>query len=480
MAETLSPDLCIIGAGPAGLAAAEAARALDASVVLVERDTIGGGGLHAGAIASKALNAAARQAENLRMAERFGVAADHPRVHFGRVRDGIAEVVRSVSPGQSAERFKALGVQIVSGPARFIDARTLDVAETVIKPRRFILATGSRAALPAIPGLDTVPYFTTETIFANEHRLKHLLVLGADAVALEIAQSYRRLGCDVTIVSRHRPLADHDPELADVALRRVGDDGVVIRSGFEVASVQNGAGEILVRLQPGQGEDGGGEELAVSHLLVAGGRAADLDGLDLGKARIGTTAGGNALQMKPNLKTTNRRVYAVGDATGGPPYANIAVRQAQEAVVHALLGVPMRPSGAVARAVFTDPEIAEVGISEAVARKRFKTKFVVVRASFAENGRAQAERTPYGVAKLVCDSRGTILGAGLVGPGAGELIALFALAVSAKLPVSALGRFVAPYPTLSGIAAQLVAQFNHSREPGPLLRRRMALLRRLP
>lgn len=477
MAETLTPDLCIVGAGPGGLAAATAARALDASVVLVERHRLGGNGLHAGSVAAKALGTIARQAEMMRNGARLGIAAEDLRVHFGRIRDGIAEVIEKVAPEHSSERLTALGVQVLTEAASFADPRTLKAGETLVRARRFILATGGRPKLPAITGLDTVPYFTTDTIFTNLRRPAHLLVLGGDAVALEIAQAYRRLGSEVTLVHPGSMLADHDAELAEVVLRRLRDEGLIIRPETTISMVSGDESKISAELVEGEGDGAVKTTLEVSHLLIAAGRAPDLDGLDLENARIARSPEGD-LVLKGGFRTGNRRVFAIGEAAGAMSAA-AAMQGARRAVDAALLGQVRERAQPPARAVFTDPEIAEAGITEAEVRNS-KAGFTVFRAAFAENHRALAEHTTYGVAKLVCDKRGTILGAGLVGPGAAELISLFALAIAQKLPVSALGSFVAPYPTLSGIVEQLVAESERSREPGPVLRRRMAVVRRLP
>lgn len=478
MAEILTPDLCVIGAGAGGLAVAAAARGYGASVVLVERGRMGGDNLNTASVPSKAMTAAGFHAHAMRSGAAFGIAGEAPRINSRKLHDYVQQVVAGLAPDVSAGRLAALGARIVRAEARFADPRTLVAGDVLVRARRFVIATGARSLLPPIPGLLGVPYFTTETIFDNTRKLTHLVIIGGGPQGLELAQAYNRLGTQVSVVEPGRPLPGSDPELAEIALRRMQEEGVDIRSGTEVTLIQARSQGIGVVIRSGERE----QVLDASHILVAVGRAPDLDSLDLGKARIRRSRLDPArLELGPGLKTTNRRVYAVGDAAGGPQAAHLADYQARIVVRSALFGLPLRHRPElVATVTYTDPEIAEVGLTEAAARQSRKDDFIVTRWSFAHNDRARALNQGFGVAKLITDRSGRILGAGIAGAAAGELIALFSLAIAHGLAARHLAELVAPYPTLAEIARRLGLEAQRRHAPDPVLARLLALNRLLP
>jgi len=479
MADRLKPDLCIIGAGSGGLAAAAAARAHGASVVLVERARMGGDSLNAGSVPSKALIASAHVAGIMRNAARLGIANDEPRVSFRGVAEHVQSVIESIEPRDSLDRLTALGVEVIAAEGRFVDANTLQAGDTLIRARRFVIATGSQPAVPQIAGLEDVPYFTSESIFEHASKLTHLVVIGGGPVGIELAQAYRRLGSQVTVVEAARVLSRSDPELAAVALRQLHEEGIDIRQEWRVVDVvarSQGIGVDII------GPDGQEQSLDASHILVACGRRANLESLDLDKARIRRDpVHPGKLLVKQNLKTTNRRVYAVGDAAGGLHHSHAAAYQGELVVRNALFGLPVGNDNAlVPRVVFTDPEIAETGLTEPQARARLKGNYKVVRWSFAENERARTLRQTQGFAKMITDRSGRIVGAGIVGPQAGELIALFSFAIANRLSARHLKAFIAPYPTLAEIAKRLGIEYFRDTPPNPWLQRLLAVNRLLP
>lgn len=477
MADISTPDLCIIGGGAAGLAAAEAARARGASVVLIERDALGGAGLYSGGAAARALSASAARAHAMRNSAPFGVADAEAKVSMRQVHDHVLSVIDKLSPEASAERLAALGVDVIAAEAAFADQRTLAAGDRLIRAKTFIIATGGSTQVPAIEGLDAVPFFTAETIFENTRKLSHLVIVGEGHAALEIAQSYKRLGSDVTVLSPGAALPDADPELADIALRKLREEGVAIieHAGISVQPRSQGIG-VLVRI--GERED----RLDASHILVCGKRLPNLDALALETARIRRDkVDATRLELTSTLRTSNSRVFAIGDAAGGPQYGHVALHQARLVVGHALSGLSGEfDAQAMPIVAFTDPQIAEVGLTEQQAKARLKTRYRVLRATFAESHRARAERRAYGSAKLVVAPDGRILGAGVVGDGAGELVALFALAITRKLSARDLAAFVAPYPTLAEIATRLGEAFVADEKPSPWQQRRLAFKRLLP
>jgi len=480
MAEFSTPDICVIGAGAGGLAVAAGARAAGASVVLIEKRAVGEDAPNSSSLAARALAAAARRASYLRTAAPFGIANDEPKINARGVFDHVHAVVEGVAADVTVERLTAQGIELITTGARFVDRKTVAAGDRLIRANNFVLATGSKPAIPQIPGLDGVPYFTSATIFDNPRKLTHLVIIGGGSVGIELAQAFCRLGSDVTVVDIATPLADRDPELVEIALRRLVDEGVVIRPNTTVTGVQMRSLGIGVSIKSG---DGAEEVLDASHILVATGRIPNLDGLELLKGGVQwyQKNGAPHLLLRRNLRTTNRRVYAIGDVAGGEQYAQTAIHQARLVVRSALYGLPVRnDTRQVPSAIFTDPELAEIGLTEPEARRRRGDGYRVLRYSFVENDRARVERQSYGTVKLVTGPSGKLLGAGIVGTGAAEMISLFALAISQGMSVSHFRDFVAPYPTLTEIAQNLADEAARDTAAGPVQRQLMALRRRLP
>jgi pyruvate/2-oxoglutarate dehydrogenase complex dihydrolipoamide dehydrogenase (E3) component len=472
----LTPDLCVIGAGASGLAVAQAARRLGASVVIVERGDTGGMSLKSGALALRALTAAADTAWAARSGAPFGVFGEPAKVSFRKVHDHIAEIIGRGITEVAPAKLAAEGIELVKGVGSFADAKTLKVGEVAIKARRFIIATGARPVQPDIPGLLAVPYFTTETIFDNTRKLTHLVVIGAGPMGLELALAYRRLGCDVTLVERGRALSQADPELAEIALRRLREEGITLLEESAIVAIQarsQGIG-VVIRNQDDPGT------LDASHILVSTARAAALGDLNLDAARIRRSkSDAGALSLSASLRTTNPKVWAVGEAAGHAPSPHLAQIEADLVVRAALLGLQSRyEPAAIPRLTLTDPPIAEIGLTEPMARGRFRTGFTVLRASYAENDMARAGREGMGVVKLIVANGGHILGAGIVGAGAAELAALFALAIEQRIPAGKLADLAAPYPSYADLARQLGAAAAGA-TPRSALEKRLLALNRL-
>jgi pyruvate/2-oxoglutarate dehydrogenase complex dihydrolipoamide dehydrogenase (E3) component len=474
MSEVVTPDICVVGAGAAGLTVAAAAAAFGVPVTLVEKSRMGGDCLNTGCVPSKALIAAARHVRAAREAVDFGVSIGGVEVDFPAVMGHVRDVISAVEPNDSAERFTGLGVTVIRGPARFRDKRTVLVGATEISARRFVVATGSRPAVPAIPGLEGVGYLTSETIFDLPRRPTHLLVVGAGAMGLELAQAFRRLGSNVTVLEAGKALSRDDAELARLLLESLRAEGVDIRENVEVAKVVK-RGRAGVRLTISEG--GASKTLDGSHLLVATGRRPDCDGLDLAAAGIAFDERG--IKVDGRLRTTNPHVYAIGDVAGGPQFTHWASHQAGLVVRSILFRFGGKTNGATLPWVtFTDPELAHLGMSEAEARARHR-HVQVLRWPFSENDRAQAERATRGLVKVLATRRGRILGVDILGRNAGELIAPFVLAVQEGLDVKTLATAVFPYPTLSEAARRAAISFYAPKLASPLVRRAIRLLRKL-
>ena len=473
MAEILTPDICVIGAGSAGLTLAAAAAAFGVSVVLVEKGRMGGDCLNTGCVPSKALLAAARHVQTVREAARFGVKAAEPEADFAAVQAHVREVIAAIAPNDSEERFTGLGITVIRAPARFKDKRVLLAGGTEIRARRFVLATGSRPLVPLIPGIETVPYLTNETIFDIPKRPAHLVIIGGGPIGLEMAQAFRRLGSEVTVLDAGRALSRDDPELAALLLEDLRREGIVIREGVEVARVaRRGRAGIRVVLQEGER----GSHADGTHLLVATGRQPDL--AELGLEAAGVAFDKNGVTVNSRLRTRNRRIYAIGDVAGGPQFTHWAGYQAGLALRSILFrfGGKLRPE-ILPWVTFTDPELAHVGLTEAEARKR-RRHVEVLRWPFAENDRAQAERSTRGHIKVLA-TKGRIVGVDILGRHAGELIAPWALAISEGLSVKSMASAVLPYPTLSEAGRRAAIAFYTPKLRSPWLKRLIAFLRRL-
>jgi pyruvate/2-oxoglutarate dehydrogenase complex dihydrolipoamide dehydrogenase (E3) component len=473
MAETLTPDICVIGAGSGGLSVAAAAAAFGVPVVLVEKGKMGGDCLNYGCVPSKALLAAARRAQALRTSAPFGVAAQpRPGVDFAKVHAHVHGVIAAIAPNDSKERFAGLGVRVIEGAARFKDRHTVAVGDEVeIKARRFVVATGSAPAAPPIPGLEQVAYLTNETIFDLTMCPEHLVVVGAGPVGLEMAQAFRRLGANVTVLEAALPLAKDDPECAAIVIDQLVREGIAIRAGTEVVRVEPGARPRVVVATPS-----GEEAIEASHLLVATGRRPNIDGLDL--AAAGIKSGPHGILVNKRLRTSNSKVYAVGDVAGGLQFTHAANYHAGLVIRNVLFRLRARvDNNIVPWVTYTDPELARVGVTEALASKR-RGRIRVLRWPYHENDRAQAERETRGHIKVVTAKNGRILGATIVGAHAGELITTWTLAVAQGLNIRAFAGMVVPYPTFAEIGKRAAIGYFAGSLTSPFVRRIIGWLRR--
>jgi pyruvate/2-oxoglutarate dehydrogenase complex dihydrolipoamide dehydrogenase (E3) component len=442
-------------------------------VVLVEKGRMGGDCLNTGCVPSKSLIAAAKRSRIIAETAPFGITAREVGVDFGRVHDHVHEVIAAIAPNDSKERFTGLGVRVIEGFARFKDASTVAVGDDVeIAARRFVIATGSSPAIPPIAGLNATTHFTNETIFDLATKPEHLIVIGAGPVGLELAQAFRRLGSAVTVLEAATPLAAEDAECAAIVLDQLTREGIAVRSGVAVARVEQAGMNVRVMLTSASTE----AAIEGSHLLTATGRRPNVEGLGLDKANI--AHGKNEIAVDKGLRTSNRRVYAIGDVAGGPQFTHTANYHAGLVIRNALFRLPVR-AGAVAipRVTFTDPELAHVGMTEDEARRRGHA-FRVLRWPYQENDRAQAERGTRGHIKVITSKYGRIFGVSIVGSTAGELISLWALAIAQRTNIRTIAGMVMPYPTLSEIGKRTAVTYFTPGLTSPWVRRIITLLRR--
>lgn len=473
MVETIKADICVIGAGSAGLSVAAGASQMGASVVLIEKGAMGGDCLNTGCVPSKALLAAAHAAQGFRDAGRFGIGALEPAVDFAKVRDHVRGVIAGIAPIDSVERFEGLGVRVIQEKARFTGPAKVVAGETAVRARRFVVATGSSALVPPIPGLDRAPYFTNETIFDNATCPDHLIVIGGGPIGIEMAQAHRRLGARVSVIEKLRCLPRDDPEITAVALDRLRAEGVALLERTAVRSVEATASGVAVNVET----DGRAGRVEGSHLLVAAGRAANVDGLGLDAA--GIDFGPRGIAVDAGLRTTNRRAFAIGDVAGPYQFTHMAGYQAGVVIRRALFRLPAKVDyRAVPWVTYTDPEVAQVGMTEERARAAHGD-VKVLRENFADNDRARAERDTDGLIKVMTTRRGRILGASIVGAGAGDLVLPWSMMIARKMKIGAMASLIAPYPTRGEIAKRAAGAYYTPSLFGPRTRWMVRLLSRL-
>jgi pyruvate/2-oxoglutarate dehydrogenase complex dihydrolipoamide dehydrogenase (E3) component len=470
--EPLAADICVIGAGAGGLTAATLAAAFGRKVVVVEKHRMGGS-FNVGSIPSKALIASANRAHAMRHAAELGIPPVEPQIDLRAVQAHVKGAIASIAPNESIERFSGLGIRVVLGGARFLDARTILAGDYRISARRFIIATGSSPAVHAIPGLDRAPYFTNESIFENDRKISHLVVIGGGPVGLELAQAHARLGSRVTVIEAARALGRDDPEATAVLLAALRAEGIEIHEGSKAERVESLAGFARIHISTIDGPavvDG-------SHVLFAAGRNPNVSDLNLEAAGIKYSRSG--IVVNRGMRTSNRRVYAIGDVTGGPAFSHVSTYQAEVVMRRALFWLPAKVDPALIPWVtYTDPELAHVGLSESEARAA-RYRINVLRWPFSENDRAIAERRTVGHIKVVTTQSGRILGATIVGPQAGELIQMWALAVAQRLDIKALTGYVAPYPTFGEVGKRAAVRQYAAMPAKSNVRKLIDLLARL-
>lgn len=410
---------------------------MGARVVMLEAHRMGGDCLNTGCVPSKALLAAARRGET-----------------YAEAMQQAARAIAAIAPHDSQARFEGLGVLVIRGIGRFTSPREVEVDGVVIRARRVVIATGSVPVVPPLPGLTEVPFLTTESLFDLRACPDHLLIAGAGPVGVEMAQAHVRLGARVTLIDAGRALAREDPDLVAPVLDRLRAEGVEIIEAARLVAVAGGAGAVRLDLDHGR-------QVSGSHLLLALGRRADLARLNLETAGIEATETG--LRTDARLRTTNRRVYAAGDAAGQGQFTHLAGYHAGIILRSALFALPARARGDhIPRVTYTDPELAQIGLTEAEARVRYGDRLEVFRTDYADNDRAVTEARTEGFAKLMV-VRGRPVGVSILGDGAGDLIGLWALVMANRLKISAIANAVLPYPTLGELNKRLAGAYFSGR-----------------
>ena len=463
-------DLIVIGAGSAGLTAAGGAALFGLKVALIEADAMGGECLNTGCVPSKALLAAAHRAHAARDSARFGVRLPPPAIDWAGVRAHVDGAIAAIAPHDSQSRFEAMGIEVIRDRARFLDRRTVAVGDRRLTAPRIVVATGSKPAVPPIDGLTDVPYLTNETLFSLDSLPTHLIVIGGGAIGLEMAQAFRRLGSAVTVIEPYAVMAHDDPEAVALVVEQLRGEGVMFEIGRKAVKVR----------REGVGDDGGiavgldDDRLVIgSHLLIAAGRRANTAELDL--AAAGVEIGEDGIVVDPRRRTTNRRVFAIGDCRAGPRFTHVAGYEGSQVVLEVALGLSRKVDWrALPHVTYTDPELAQIGLTEGEARTKHGT-IAVTRQDFAENDRAATECDTRGFVKLI-RHRGKVVGVTIVGAHAGDLLLPWAQIVTGKASTFALGSAIIVYPTRSEISRAAAFAAYESAVFGPLPKRWAAVV----
>ncbi len=448
--QELKTDILVIGAGSGGLSVAAGASQMGADVILLEGHKMGGDCLNFGCVPSKALIASGKAAYAQAHASAFGVADVTPRVDYAAAKEHVQNVIAQIEPMDSQERFEGFGVKVIREYGRFISPTQVQAGDHLITARRVVVATGSSPLVPPLPGLDQVPYYTNETIFDLRDKPEHLLIIGGGPIGMEMAQAHIRLGCKVTVIEGLKALGKDDPEAAAVVLDSLRTEGVEIHENAMVSQIRENAGTIEVVTE-------NDEVYAGSHLLLAVGRKTNIDRLNLDAAGIDSTRAG--IKVDDSLRTSNRKVYAIGDVAGGLQFTHVAGYHAGIIIRSALFGLPSKAKTAhIPWATYTDPELAQVGLTEAQAREQHGDAVEVARFDYHHNDRAVSERKTKGFIKVMV-VKGRPVGATIVGYQAGELINLWSLALANNLKMGQIAAMVSPYPTVGELNKRVAGAY---------------------
>ncbi len=485
---TIKVDVCVIGAGASGLAVAEMAVQIGMDVALIEKERLGGAFLNSVCLPKTGLFEAAKVANTSRHADRFGFEYNEHAVDIRAVKKGIEESIRRIEPHYSAGRFEALGVRIYEGEARFIDDHHIQLKEDVINAKYIVIATGAVPDIPDIDGIKSDKVLTPYNIHKLHETPRHLIVLGGQGVALELAQSYRRLGSRVTLITENTIMPDTDFEIAGMINEALSGEGIKINENSRVSSVkhkldrlvddgvQYNDDNVTVVFETQNREV---REVGGSHLLVCADESPEITCLDLMNA--GVDVEGKSIKTSQDLRTSQKHIFVVGNAGLGPGYMHVSAYEAHIVLKNMLLRKRLEVDySQMPRVVFTDPEFAAVGMTDEQARTKYGRKINVSVSKLRDNDRAVVMKQEAGMIKVITHKNGQILGCSILAAQAGELISIWVLALSQNLKIRDMPSVLAAYPTLSDVSQRAGGMSLKSSLSGFWTRLLIRLLQKFP
>ncbi len=464
--QTLKADFCVIGAGSGGLSFAAGAAQMGASVILLEKRKMGGDCLNYGCIPSKALLAAAKFGYEAQEAKKFGWKFTKSTLDYKQIYDHIHSVIRNIAPHDSVERFTELGCKVILEEGKFYDESTIETANYYIKAKRFIIATGSSPFIPEIPGLAKINYYTNETIFDLTELPSHLVVIGGGPIGIEMAQGFIRLGSKVTVLESFTALPKDDQEITTKLKEILVIEGISLNENIKISAITKNKDDIAIAFKDRQDNE---HHISASHVLVATGRRANIQNLNLEAAKIKSSP--RSIEANEYLQTSNPKIYAIGDCSGGYQFTHVAGYHAGLVIRNSIFKLQTKlETKAIPWVTYTDPELAHVGeIESQLKNKNIEHK--VLRLNLTENDRAQTELRTEGMIKVLVSPKGHILGATILGINAGELIYPWVIAMQNKLKISAIANSIAPYPTLNDINKRIAGSFYADQIFSPFMKR---------
>jgi len=461
-------NVVVVGAGTAGLVTAAGTAGLGGRVALIERNLMGGDCLNFGCVPSKALISSARLIQQIRQAEKWGLDRQSPQFVFEKVFERMRARRAKIAPNDSQERFESLGVDVFRGEARFVSPHEVEVNGQKLHAENFVIATGSRAAIPKMKGIDAVPYFTNETIFDElKEKPESLIVLGGGPIGCELAQTFQRLGVQVTIIQRgDQLLPREDRDVAEFLEHRLINEGVRMIKNADAHSVATtDAGELALQLLDREPERLAERTLFADALLLAIGRTPNLQSLDLKSAGVEVSEGG--LRVNDYLQTSRRHIYAVGDVIGPFLFTHMADAHARVVVRNILAPFQFLRQkmdySVVPWCTYVDPEVAHVGLGEKEAQQK-NIDYDLFVVPLEDVDRAVVESEEAGFAKiLTAKGSDRILGATIVAPHAGDLLHEFVLAMKAGIGLGKIASTIHAYPTFAELARKAGEKYNRTR-----------------
>jgi pyruvate/2-oxoglutarate dehydrogenase complex dihydrolipoamide dehydrogenase (E3) component len=436
-------DVVVIGAGAGGLTAAGGPAMFGLKSALIEEGEMGGDCLNTGCVPSKALIAAAARAWEAQRGTRLGVSLSPPKVDFAAVLAHVKAAIETIAPVDSQERFEGMGVTVFRGRGKLIDDRTVEVNGQHLKAKRIVIATGSRPRIPDVAGLADVPYLTNESLFDLDALPTHLAIMGGGSIGMEMAQAFRRLGSKVTVIEQAMPFPRDDRKAAELVIQSLRDEGVVIHAGVGVTSVARSDAGVSLTLDDGT-------SVGASHLLVSAGRTPNVE--DLGLEAAGVHVGRDGIIVDARRRTTNKRIFAIGDCREGPRFTHASGNDGSIVTMNIALGFPATADyRALPWVSYTDPELAQIGLTETAAREKFGEAVEVTRQDFSHNDRAIAEGETKGFLKMI-RRKGKVLGVTIVGRHAGDMLLPWSMVIKGKASTFELGGAIIAYPARNDLS----------------------------